>query len=185
MDMYLCSVGIAFGHWPGTVNVTSVKEKKKHHLRLWAALCFLCRPSVCQCVSCLHTRFHSHILNVANQHQTLRQKSWTTTPWPTTHIHLHSLLFVSDTCPVPVSPFGSWGLHARVMKALFQNAALSDSACTLTTWLLSVVNSMEHSVCSAMTTSLVRETVWLSGQNRCEGQVHFNLPTHKSESVLW
>ena len=28
--MYLCSVGIAFGHWPGTVNVTSVKEKKKH-----------------------------------------------------------------------------------------------------------------------------------------------------------
>ena len=30
MDMYLCSVGIAFGHWPGTVHVTSVKEKKKH-----------------------------------------------------------------------------------------------------------------------------------------------------------
>ena len=28
--MYLCSVGIAFGHWPGTVHVTSVKEKKKH-----------------------------------------------------------------------------------------------------------------------------------------------------------
>ena len=25
--MYLCSVGIAFGHWPGTVHVTSVKEK--------------------------------------------------------------------------------------------------------------------------------------------------------------
>ena len=29
MDVYLCSVGIAFGHWTGTV-----KEKKKHHLRL-------------------------------------------------------------------------------------------------------------------------------------------------------
>ena len=29
MDMYLCSVGKAFGHLPGTV-----KEKKKHHLRL-------------------------------------------------------------------------------------------------------------------------------------------------------
>ena len=29
MDMYLCGGGIAFGHWPGTV-----KEKKKHHLRL-------------------------------------------------------------------------------------------------------------------------------------------------------
>ena len=30
MDLYLCSVGIAFGHWPGTVHVTAVKEKKKH-----------------------------------------------------------------------------------------------------------------------------------------------------------
>ena len=67
--MYLCSVGIAFGHWPGTV-----KEKKKHHLRLWAVLCFMCRPSVCQSVSCLHTWFYSHILDVANQHQTLREK---------------------------------------------------------------------------------------------------------------
>ena len=28
--MHQCSVGIAFGHWPGTVHVTSVKEKKKH-----------------------------------------------------------------------------------------------------------------------------------------------------------
>ena len=67
MDMSLCSVGIAFGHWPGTV-----KEKKKHHLRLGAASCFMCRPSVCQCVSCLHARFYSHMRDVANQHQTLR-----------------------------------------------------------------------------------------------------------------
>ena len=29
IDIYLCSVGVAFGHWPGTVNVTSVKQKKK------------------------------------------------------------------------------------------------------------------------------------------------------------
>ena len=29
MDIYLCSVGVAFGHWPATVNVTSVKSKKK------------------------------------------------------------------------------------------------------------------------------------------------------------
>ena len=69
MDMYLCSVGIAFGHWPGTI-----KEKKKHHLRLWAVLCFMCPPSVCQCVSCLHAWFYSHILDVANQHQILREK---------------------------------------------------------------------------------------------------------------
>ena len=74
MDMYLCSVGIAFGHWPGTVDMTSVKEKKKHHLRLGAASCFMCRPSVCQCVSCLHVWFYSHIRDVANQHQTLREK---------------------------------------------------------------------------------------------------------------
>ena len=86
MDMDLCSVGLAFGHWPGTVNLTSVKEKKKHHLCLWAALCFMCRPSVCQCASCLHMRFYSHILDVANQHQTLRKRTWTTTPWSTTHI---------------------------------------------------------------------------------------------------
>ena len=29
---------------------------------------------VCQCVSCLHMRFYSHVLDVANQHQTLRER---------------------------------------------------------------------------------------------------------------
>ena len=69
MGVYLCSVGTAFGHWPGTV-----KEKKKHHFRLLAVLCFMCHLSVCQCVLCLHMWFYSHILDAANKTQTLRGK---------------------------------------------------------------------------------------------------------------
>ena len=34
----------------------------------------MCRPSVCQCVSCLHAGFYSHIRDVANETQTLRGK---------------------------------------------------------------------------------------------------------------
>ena len=45
----------------------------------------MCRPSICQCVGCLHTRFYPHILDVAYQHQSLRERGWTTTPWSTTH----------------------------------------------------------------------------------------------------
>ncbi len=34
----------------------------------------MCRPSVCRCVSCLHVWFYSHMRDVANQHQTLRER---------------------------------------------------------------------------------------------------------------